>query len=87
VLIEAIRKKTAFSQHIRGKLKLKNIDVLADRVENVAMQQPDQFDAVISQSIYKLISIFRAVITFTKVGWNCFCNEGKARRRRVIRGL
>jgi len=54
VLIEAIRKKTAFLQHIRGKLKLKNIDVLADRVENVAMQQPDQFDAVISRAFTNL---------------------------------
>ena len=45
-LIEAIRKKTAFLQHVRGKLKLKNIDVLSERVENVALQQSGQFDAV-----------------------------------------
>jgi 16S rRNA (guanine527-N7)-methyltransferase len=32
-LIEAIRKKTAFLQHVRGKLGLKNIQVLSERVE------------------------------------------------------
>jgi len=53
-LIEAIRKKTAFLQHIRGKLKLKNIDVLCERVEDVAVQQPAQFDAVISRAFTNL---------------------------------
>jgi 16S rRNA (guanine527-N7)-methyltransferase len=54
VLIEAIRKKTAFLQHVRGKLKLKNIEVLSERVENVAMQQSGQFDAVISRAFTNL---------------------------------
>jgi 16S rRNA (guanine527-N7)-methyltransferase len=53
-LIEAVRKKTAFLQHVRGKLKLKNIEVLSERVENVAMQQPGQFDAVISRAFTNL---------------------------------
>ena len=53
-LIEAIRKKTAFLQHIRGKLKLKNIEVLCERVEDVAVQQPAQFDAVISRAFTNL---------------------------------
>jgi 16S rRNA (guanine527-N7)-methyltransferase len=53
-LIEAIRKKTAFLQHVRGKLKLKNVEVLSERVENVAVQQPAQFDAVISRAFTSL---------------------------------
>jgi 16S rRNA (guanine527-N7)-methyltransferase len=53
-LIEAIRKKTAFLQHVRGKLKLKNIEVLSDRVENVALQQSGQFDAVIARAFTNL---------------------------------
>ena len=53
-LIEAIRKKTAFLQHVRGKLRLKNIEVLSERVENVALQQPGQFDAVISRAFTNL---------------------------------
>lgn len=53
-LIEAIRKKTAFLQHVRGKLKLKNIDVISERVENVALHQFGHFDAVISRAFTNL---------------------------------
>lgn len=53
-LIEAIRKKTAFLQHVRGKLDLKNIQVLSERVEEVAKSQQGQFDAVISRAFTNL---------------------------------
>ncbi|WP_114654206.1 16S rRNA (guanine(527)-N(7))-methyltransferase RsmG [Polynucleobacter necessarius] len=53
-LIEAIRKKTAFLQHVRDKLGLKNIQVLSERVEEVAKSQPGQFDAVISRAFTNL---------------------------------
>jgi 16S rRNA (guanine527-N7)-methyltransferase len=53
-LIEAIRKKTAFLQHVRGKLGLKNIRVLSERVEAVAKSQPGEFDAVISRAFTNL---------------------------------
>ena len=53
-LIESIRKKTAFLQHVRGKLNLKNIDVISERVENVALHQSGHFDAVISRAFTNL---------------------------------
>lgn len=53
-LIEAVRKKTAFLQHVRGKLGLKNIRVLSERVEAVARSQPGEFDAVISRAFTNL---------------------------------
>jgi len=53
-LIEAVRKKTAFLQHVRGKLGLKNIQVLSERVEAVTKSQPGQFDAVISRAFTNL---------------------------------
>lgn len=53
-LIEVVRKKTAFLQHVRGKLGLKNIEVLSERVEAVAKSQPGQFDAVISRAFTNL---------------------------------
>jgi 16S rRNA (guanine527-N7)-methyltransferase len=53
-LIEAIRKKTAFLQHVRGKLGLKNIQVLSERVEAVAKTKPGHFDAVISRAFTNL---------------------------------
>lgn len=53
-LIEAVRKKTAFLQHVRGKLGLKNIRVLSERVEAVARSHPGEFDAVISRAFTNL---------------------------------
>ena len=53
-LIEAIRKKTAFLQHARGKLGLTNIQVLSERVEAVAKKDPRRFDAVISRAFTRL---------------------------------
>jgi 16S rRNA (guanine527-N7)-methyltransferase len=53
-LIEVVRKKTAFLQHVRGKLGLRNIQVLSERVEVVAKSQPGQFDAVISRAFTNL---------------------------------
>lgn len=53
-LIEAIRKKTAFLQHVRGKLGLKNIQVMTERAEVVAQSQAGRFDAVISRAFTNL---------------------------------
>ena len=65
-LIEAIRKKTAFLQHVRGKLKLKNIEVLCERVEDAAVQQPAQFDAVISRAFTNLARFLELSLPFLK---------------------
>ncbi|WP_231970825.1 16S rRNA (guanine(527)-N(7))-methyltransferase RsmG [Polynucleobacter necessarius] len=77
-LIEAIRKKTAFLQHVRGKLKPKNIEVLSERVEYVAVQQLGQFDAVISRAFSKPCTFFRVVFALSKARRPCFCNESQA---------
>ena len=53
-LIEAVRKKTAFLQHVKGKLKLSNIEVFTKRVEIVAKERSGQFDAVISRAFTSL---------------------------------
>jgi 16S rRNA (guanine527-N7)-methyltransferase len=77
-LIEAVRKKTAFLQHVRGKLKLKNIDVLSDRVENVAVQQNGQFDAVISRAFTNLARFLELSLPLLKPNGLVFAM--KARR-------
>ena len=77
-LIEAIRKKTAFLQHVRGKLKLKNIEVLSERVEDVAMQQPGQYDAVISRAFTNLARFLEFSLPFLKPNGLVFAM--KARR-------
>jgi len=76
-LIEAVRKKTAFLQHVRGKLKLKNIEVLSERVEDVAMQQKAQFDAVISRAFTNLARFLDLSLPFLKPNGLVFAMKGK----------
>ena len=76
-LIEAARKKTAFLQHVRGRLKLKNIEVLSERVEVVAVQQPAQFDAVISRAFTSLARFLELSLPLLKPGGLVFAMKGK----------
>ncbi len=76
-LIEAIRKKTAFLQHVRGKLKLKNIEVVSDRVENVAVQQAGQFDAVISRAFTNLARFLELSLPLLKPNGLVFAMKSK----------
>jgi 16S rRNA (guanine527-N7)-methyltransferase len=76
-LIEAIRKKTAFLQHIRGKLKLKNIEILSERVENVALQQPGQFNAVISRAFTNLARFLELSLPLLKPDGLVFAMKAK----------
>ena len=76
-LIEAIRKKTAFLQHVRGKLKLKNIEVLSERVEYVAVQQPGQYDAVISRAFTNLARFLELSLPFLKPDGLVFAMKAK----------
>lgn len=76
-LIEAIRKKTAFLQHVRGKLKLKNIEVISDRVENVAVQQAGQFDAVISRAFTNLARFLDLSLPLLKPNGLVFAMKSK----------
>ncbi|MDH6525100.1 16S rRNA (guanine(527)-N(7))-methyltransferase RsmG [Polynucleobacter sphagniphilus] len=76
-LIEAIRKKTAFLQHVRGKLRLKNIQVLCERVEDAAVQQPAQFDAVISRAFTNLARFLELSLPFLKPEGLVFAMKAK----------
>lgn len=76
-LIEAIRKKTAFLQHVRGKLGLKNITVLSERVEVVAKRQPGQFDAVISRAFTNLAQFLELSLPLLKPDGVVFAMKAK----------
>ena len=76
-LIEAIRKKTAFLQHIRGKLGLKNTEVLSERVEAVAKTQPGEFDAVISRAFTNLAHFLELSLPLLKPGGLVFAMKAK----------
>ena len=76
-LIEAIRKKTAFLQHVRGKLGLKNIQILSERVEAVAKSQSGQFDAVISRAFTNLAHFLELSLPLLKPNGLVFAMKAK----------
>jgi 16S rRNA (guanine527-N7)-methyltransferase len=76
-LIEAVRKKTAFLQYVRGKLKLKNIEILNERVEYVAVHQKAQFDAVISRAFTSLAHFLQLSLPLLKPDGLVFAMKGK----------
>jgi 16S rRNA (guanine527-N7)-methyltransferase len=76
-LIEAVRKKTAFLQHVRGKLGLRNIQVLSERVEVVAKSQPGQFDAVISRAFTNLAHFLELSLPLLKPNGLVFAMKAK----------
>jgi len=76
-LIEAVRKKTAFLQHVRGSLKLQNINILSERVEYAAVHQKAQFDAVISRAFTSLTRFLDLALPFLKPDGLVFAMKGK----------
>ena len=76
-LIEAVRKKTAFLQHVRGKLGLKNIEVVSERVENVAVHKKSQFDAVISRAFTNLARFLELSLPLLKPDGLVFAMKSK----------
>lgn len=76
-LIEAVRKKTAFLQHVRGKLGLKNIEILSERAEAIAKTRPGQFDAVISRAFTNLAHFLDLSLPLLKPDGLVFAMKGK----------
>jgi 16S rRNA (guanine527-N7)-methyltransferase len=77
-LIEAVRKKAAFLQNVKGKLGLSNASIYSDRVEQVAIQEPGKYDAVISRAFTSLDRFLDLAEPFLKPGGLVFAM--KARR-------
>lgn len=76
-LIEAIRKKTAFLQNVKGKLALSNIRIYSDRAEHVALQEPGKYDAVISRAFTNLARFLDLAEPFLKPGGIVFAMKAK----------
>ncbi len=53
-LVEAVKKKTAFLQHIKGCLKLNNVHVIDQRIEEFSKVAPYSMDATISRAFTEL---------------------------------
>jgi 16S rRNA (guanine527-N7)-methyltransferase len=76
-LIEAVRKKTAFLQNVKGKLGLANASIYSDRVEHVASQESGKYDAVISRAFTSLDRFLDLAEPFLKPGGLVFAMKAK----------
>ena len=52
--IDAVAKKVSFQRHCARLLRLENVQALHGRVEQLALQQPEQFDLVVSRAFSSL---------------------------------
>ena len=76
-LIEAVRKKTAFLQNVKGKLGLINASIYSERVEQVASQESGKYDAVISRAFTSLDRFLDLAEPFLKPGGLVFAMKAK----------
>lgn len=76
-LIEAVRKKTAFLQNVKGKLGLSNVVIYSDRVERIALQEPGKYDAVISRAFTSLVRFLDLAEPFLRPGGLVFAMKAK----------
>jgi 16S rRNA (guanine527-N7)-methyltransferase len=70
VLLEATAKKTAFLQHLRHKLGLDDVEIVAGRAEEVAheAQYREKFDIVLSRGVAPLPTLVELTLPFCAVG-------------------
>lgn len=76
-LIEAVRKKTAFLQNVKGKLGLVNTSIYSARVEQVALEEAGKYDAVISRAFTALDRFLDLAEPFLKPGGLVFAMKAK----------
>jgi 16S rRNA (guanine527-N7)-methyltransferase len=70
LLIEPTAKKTAFLDHIVGKLQLQNVEVLNSRAEEAAHLPAyrEQFDLVLSRAVALLPTLAELTLPFCRIG-------------------
>jgi 16S rRNA (guanine527-N7)-methyltransferase len=76
-LVEAIRKKTAFLQHVKGRLKLSNVKVVEQRIELFAKEQPKSMDATISRAFTELKHFIDYSVPLIKEGGIMFAMKSQ----------
>ncbi len=70
VLLEATAKKTAFLHHLKQKLGLNNVEIVAGRAEEVAHQAQyrERFDMVLSRAVAPLPTTVELTLPFCTIG-------------------
>ncbi len=70
VLLEATAKKATFLHHLKQKLGLNNVEIVAGRAEDVAHQAQyrERFDMVLSRAVARLPALVELTLPFCTIG-------------------
>ncbi len=75
-LIDSSRKKTAFLRHIIRQLKLKGINVVQQRTENLDSCYKKKFDSIISRATFSIKEFLITACPYIRDGGNLILNKG-----------
>ncbi|MBI5196543.1 MAG: 16S rRNA (guanine(527)-N(7))-methyltransferase RsmG [Nitrospirae bacterium] len=75
-LIESSRKKTAFLRHIIRLLKLENISVLEQRLENLGAEYGKAFDIIVSRATFKAADFLKTACPYVKDNGRLVLSKG-----------
>ena len=77
-LLEATSKRTTFLEHIVGCLKLRKVEVVKGRAEEVARlpEHREQYDLVLSRAVARLAVLVEYMVPFCRVGGMCVAQKG-----------
>jgi 16S rRNA (guanine527-N7)-methyltransferase len=77
-LIESTQKKAGFLRHAATELQLQNVEVLAQRVEEVARSdRRESFDVVTARALAPMVQLVEWCLPLAKVGGKCLAMKGQ----------
>ena len=70
ILLDSVAKKTAFLNHIVGKLGLNGVEVITGRAEEVAHlpEYREKLDVVVCRAVSQIATVTELILPFSKVG-------------------
>ena len=78
VLVDSLNKRIGFLEEVKKKLKLKDIDLVHGRAEDLGHMQEyrENAGAVVSRAVSNLSTLAEYMLPFAKVGGVCICMKG-----------
>lgn len=78
VLMDSLNKRIKFLQEIIKKLKLKNIEAIHSRAEELGRNKNhrEKYDVVVSRAVAPMNILVEYMMPFAKVGGKCICMKG-----------
>ena len=76
-LIEATLKKARFLEEVASKLRLKDIEIIAERAETVAhdIKHREKFDVAVSRAVASMPSLAEMMLPFCNIGGCCIVQK------------